>query len=123
MSSKVESSLKKVIKVLNKKGFNFECEDNCEDHLDYLEIEGHEVIIGDDTNREQWCCELSKIVDRDGKTVTHDDMTKILVEVFGPQSKIHNHPGSIVNNWEPMKNLLIVHRDDSVEFFQYYTKR
>lgn len=123
MSTKVESSLKKVIKFFNKKGFNFECEDNMEDHLDYQNIEGHDVIIGDDTNREQWCCELSKIVDKDGKSLTHVDLTNVLIEVFGLQSKIHNHPSSVVNNWEPKKNLLIVHRDDSIEFFQYYTKR
>jgi hypothetical protein len=111
--NKVIKQVTKVIKSLDKKGVSFVSEDNCEDSLDYLDIEGHEVIVGDDSERETWNVTLNKV------SVNVED---ILVEVLGPPTRVF--PGQYrVLNWEPTKNVLIVYSDNSIEFTQYYSKR
>jgi hypothetical protein len=112
---KLLTQVTKVIKSLNKNGFTFKSEDNCEDHLEYLDVEGHEVIVGDDTNRESWNVSLNSIKGE-------GDLTELLVKVLGKPSKIHTGDRKVYN-WEPTKNVIIVFFEDSIEFSQDYEKR
>ena len=114
---KLLSSVTKVIKSLNKNGFTFKSEDNCEDNLDYIDVEGHEVIVGDDNERESWNVNLETI--KGGS-----DLVKVLTGVLGDPTKTHDRgDGTKVLNWDPSKNVIIVQFNDKIEFVQYYSKR
>jgi hypothetical protein len=119
---KLLSQVTKVIYALNKNAYQFKSEDNCEDSLEYHDIGGHEVIVGDDNERQSWNVQLNDIKGAGDGKIPHDVLTEFLVGVLGPQSKVHTGARK-VNNWEPSKNVLIVHFDDSIEFTQYYSKR
>lgn len=112
---KLLEQVTKVIKALDEKKFTFLSEDNCEDNLDYLEVEGHEVIVGDGTNRQTWNVALNNIA---GKS----DLPKLLIETLGEPIQIIGGK-RMVHNWEPTKNVLVVYSGDSIEFTQYYTKK
>jgi hypothetical protein len=112
---KLLSQVTKVIKSFNKDGFTFKSEDNCEDSLEYFDVEGHEVIVGDDNNRESWNVSLNDIKGT-------GSLEDVLVKVLGTPSQIHDGDRRVFN-WEPSKNVLIVWFEDSIEFTQYYSKR
>ena len=118
---KLLSQVTKVVKSLNKNGFTFKSEDNCEDNLEYEEVDGHEIIVGDDNERQSWNVSLNDV-----KGTT--SLEEVLIKTLGQPSKIHGNPPTYegerrVLNWEPSKNVLIVFFNDSIEFSQYYDKR
>jgi hypothetical protein len=118
-------SVTKITKILKSRGFTLESEDNCESSLTYHTINGYELVIGDDNEREQWCLRLEKIKSPTGTPVTHQEMTEILIGVLGPQTKqvTRTDLDHTINNWNITKKFYIVHEGDSIEFFQDYTKR
>lgn len=115
MSKKLISQVTKVVESLNENGFTFLSEDNCEDELDYIDVEGKEIIVGDDNNRETWNVTLNKVK---GPT----DLRELLISVLGKPDRIQDDERKVLN-WEPDSSILIVYFDDSIEFCQYYTKQ
>lgn len=101
-----------LISKFDDRGFTFTSEDECEDHLSYLEVLNHDIIVGDDTNRETWNVHLNNVKGP-------SDLRDLLVEVFGQPSETLSNG---VTNWKPTPVLWIQHSGDSVEFTQYYTK-
>lgn len=118
--NKLLKSLTKVIKFLEKKGVKFTLQtedDMCADGVEYHDVGEHEICIEDDMCKQTWATEV-KVPD-----MSHEDLSKLLVEVLGPQTKIHKMTDGEVDNWEPSKNHIVVHRGDSIDFIQYYTKK
>ena len=120
MSKKLIQKVTKVLKSFNKAKFTFVSGD-CDDcgGLQYDNIEGHEIVIGDDNHREQWSVVLNDVKGPSGDKVNGKDFIDVLTKCLGQPT---DEPRKGCFNWEIGKNLLVVACDDSIEFYQDYVK-
>jgi hypothetical protein len=105
----------RVITGLVTSGLTFESSDDFENDFSPTpeDIEGHEVFVGDDGERDQWEVVL-RVTPKEGINI-HD----VVSSVLGPPTKVHPHG---VTNYEPLNVLVVVGDDWEVMFYQDYEK-
>lgn len=121
----------KVVRALIKSGMDFASTDSCPDQYFYEEIDGREITIGEDNNRNQWEVMLEDVT-RDGKPVSFQELSDVLTPIFGvathpthylpPDYKL-SEPDMNVNNWKIGKKVLVVQRGNALEIYQDFVKQ
>lgn len=112
MNKSYTSVLTKIVKLLDTHGVNFKTEDSMDGSPWYLEIEGREIVINDDYEREQLYTNLE--FEQPLK-----EFEEIFTSEFGAPEKKYPHG---VLNWTVKKNLIVL-SGDGVEVIRNYTKR
>jgi len=106
-----------VIKGLVEAGVEFTSSDDFENDFSPIphDVEGHEVSVGDDGERDQWEVIL-RVTPKEGV-----DVHQVVSKVLGPPVRTFDNPGRKITNYEPKKVLVVV-GDDEIQFFQDYKK-
>lgn len=106
---KLIETVTKVISALNEAGVEVECDDsNYDEHLEYVAIEGIEVIVNDDSWRGEWSVVL---------TAKGDKVRPALEKALDAPTSTHDNGSA---NWDG--DVLVVSNTEGVEFYQAYRK-
>jgi hypothetical protein len=112
---KIIKVVTQVVKSFVKEGIEFESTDSGNsDSYEYIDVEGHDITVGDDNNREQWEVSLENIKSEESNLI------KILTNSLGEPTK--NIYDNKVYNWKTGK-VTVVYSKDSIEFYQDYDKK
>lgn len=120
--NKLVQAIKNILVELDSNKFT--CEfgedyDFCRVDINYKK---HNIIIYDDIHGNEWVGEIYHIMDSaTGQPATHEFMTGVLEKLFGVPERVPSNKGVDINNWKRY-GLLIVHSNNSIDFYQKYRK-
>lgn len=124
-NKKLIKVLKKVAVALQNEGFMvIDVNSDSYHEGEKVDVDFVDEHVSDDGEREQWYASME--VTKDETAITQSEMNTVLTRVLGEPTHPFDHltqTASVVNNWTKEQGyVLVVHRENRVEFFEDYTK-
>ena len=120
---KLTNQVTKVLKKFNEEWFTLSSTDSCPTHLFYKTIEGYDITIGDDDERQEYEVMLENIKDKDGNVVSDDRLLQVLSGLFGEPRVIKDNKGKVwFHTFQPTKKVKVHCHNGTLEFYRSYNK-